>query len=1481
MKNLIRPFFLSGLAVCLLLAVSCVNPFLVNPNTNEINVAERSIEPPKNVYATNGDFRKITLSWDSVQNAKQYRIYSASSPFDDFCRFGETSGNEAEFSLSVSAGKTLWFFVSAVSFEDEESVFSSYVQGSSLDIPNITDISLGKDGTSAQVRWWMGNCKSSTYKDSVSFKIICYEGDKTQIADEKTASGSDSSVTFYNLKNKSVYYYQVVASVGEYGSESSDFYDAETARRTTPNPPENLECSRGTGKSSEGINVSWTLPEAVDIKVSGDNFEEHPIYFSLERKLSSETEDEYKVLASYIGTCRKGSSSSASEPSSGSSSKSEIYFNCGTGAEFGNLKVSVQGTDKENAVANYPDYIPGARLTYSDKAVESGKKYTYRIRSYTDDAGSKIISSDSSVAESEGWLISNPSLELSPDYEIDKTDSNKFSSISLALNFDFEDFGLDSDNFYKYILASSRRAFSAETTGESAVSSESKAENAGSSGPETLLGLFDSVEEVNAFSKNYGSSFISVSENQGYYSFKVYICPSGATEIPSSESGYYSVAVSSGELTVTDDATKLPKIESFTVSDGFASKYVLEWSYDSSYSYFLQWIEYDGLSGQPKSDEKHIISLNEKKTENGANNSESGTSGTESGSQTENLFTVNTSGTETEKKIAKFEHKAQSGDARKYSLIAKKDLQTTKDAESVSMTLGTVNASVNKLDYKNISVVWKAVQKAEKYSVEAYYADDSEKKTNLVKGEIVCVKSNEPSPISENPNENPSAGETSNTTITEFATDETPQANRTYSCVISMPDGYSDATKSGKEIVLSVKAENTKCAEDNTTTASISARTFGPAELGVKSDGSSANNIKISWNEIEGAKGYKVFRIPYSDNKGTETKEGNTEYFVNSADSENLALERNGEKQLKEGSDVTKRLGRIYLNDVDDSDCLDDANSSQRELSLGLPFAYVVIPVLSGDDEFKFNVGGNDFGGGDSDGVSYSDIEKSAAFVKASTFGYGLNVSASKAESSKTVQVSWERPFENQNVIPYIYRIENGKDFSDSKNWERLGSLNVSATTYNDSLSGMDKTKAYYYAVQYNTSSLGLSCKKTYRKHLEKFDARYSDLDANAEELNKGYLLYLDFSADYNGTLGSDGEYEKDEYYYSEKVSHKPWDFAERGRGPSSFSISAKNLNTTMGYIKLADIKVQNPLDGSGAGSETYSVNADSSGILKDDKSGDTKLVQSGSDLILSPVGLSKGTANCTDGILKVLRSAKTYYKIEANLLNARKDLASGESNESGGTGEAAAKEAVFSDEVFGYRQISDEELVKSAMLNIAYAFYLENGGKEDLSGVESTRYKHLDEKDIVSPVTKGTANFSDSSYVWVGSEIGKWIASVSMSDYAGNMLTPSGEYSSFVSVSMSNVSIRIKGTSDSYLDKFRDKDFKVTVKIADTEDKINKDVVLYVTCESDSSLTVKKDGVEIISANDKETRRKWFPIQIGDDKNYWLKSAAYGWWQE
>lgn len=90
---------------------SCTNSFVENLNTSEIKVASSEIASPGNLTASNGDCKKITLSWDSVSNAKQYLIYSANSPYEDFVQIGETSGNVASFEYSVSAGTSLWFRV--------------------------------------------------------------------------------------------------------------------------------------------------------------------------------------------------------------------------------------------------------------------------------------------------------------------------------------------------------------------------------------------------------------------------------------------------------------------------------------------------------------------------------------------------------------------------------------------------------------------------------------------------------------------------------------------------------------------------------------------------------------------------------------------------------------------------------------------------------------------------------------------------------------------------------------------------------------------------------------------------------------------------------------------------------------------------------------------------------------------------------------------------------------------------------------------------------------------------------------------------------------------------------------------------------------------------------------------------------------------------------------------------------------------------
>ena len=80
-----------------------------------------------------------------------------------------------------------------------------------------------------------------------------------------------------------------------------------------------------------------------------------------------------------------------------------------------------------------------------------------------------------------------------------------------------------------------------------------------------------------------------------------------------------------------------------------------------------------------------------------------------------------------------------------------------------------------------------------------------------------------------------------------------------------------------------------------------------------------------------------------------------------------------------------------------------------------------------------------------------------------------------------------------------------------------------------------------------------------------------------------------------------------------------------------------------------------------------------------------------GLSFTVQPSGIASGNASNTNGLLKVLRDAKHYYKIEA----VRKV---------GGTTDIRAS---YGDDksVYAYRQITDEELVKSVSLIMADAF--------------------------------------------------------------------------------------------------------------------------------------------------------------------------------
>ena len=217
--------------------------------------------------------------------------------------------------------------------------------------------------------------------------------------------------------------------------------------------------------------------------------------------------------------------------------------------------------------------------------------------------------------------------------------------------------------------------------------------------------------------------------------------------------------------------------------------------------------------------------------------------------------------------------------------------------------------------------------------------------------------------------------------------------------------------------------------------------------------------------------------------------------------------------------------------------------------------------------------------------------------------------------------------------------------------------------------------KAYDYMVYYNIDG-----KPEIDPYYEYFLSEEKRLDSDKEKPNKGYIF--SFATPIAGYAGKDGE--RDSNYYSEKFTWQTfgddgfniYDTAERKKKPDSIKIFMLNTNKAIGWQEIAEI---NP--------ETLKATANTEICQKYDLAIDTTDAYS---ITVAPNGIKNNGATNTDGLLKVLRDAKHYYKIEGS----RKD---GDTSIYAKVGEDGS--------IFAYRQITDEELVKSTMLVIADAF--------------------------------------------------------------------------------------------------------------------------------------------------------------------------------
>lgn len=1362
-----------------LLFSSCEQELLDSPSFNTRgSYSTGQIAPPANVSATQGGYRSVTLSWEPSKAARQYFIYSSSSSTGTFTKFAETSDASAFFTYKEDSGVLKYYRVTAVDYYGTESAFSALCYGSTLSAPVITKIAKDSGGTAVTVYWYGGaNCFESTYLNSLCYEILLFDVDGTTVLKEVVADGTESSCTFTNLVANKQYYFQVKAYIksnqDESHTEMSDKVNESTAHRLIPDAPAELTVSKGV--SQDCILLSWKLPSSVDVK-SGADYVPHPVYFKVLRKELSEPDEAYKPISTYIGVVKGKDSNSEKKLEA-----SEYRINCaegtartvdskGTEIAADIITVTKPGDAEEQTNQYYPEYISGSVITFSDKTVKIGKQYSYAVQSYTDDNGSKLMTSSDSVAVDSGWLITNPSLKMMSEFNYADT-KNEISEVTVSFTADFEDFGLT--DAYKYVLYESFYKMDCKTNERTGSKSELKE-----------ICAFDSINDILGYTKTYATE----EDYYYYYMYELKICSSADKSL------VYNSVKAPGSVLVVKDASKQPVIENFKAEGGYTEYFKLSWSYNEMYAYTLKWKNTDKNGLVTDGNTLDLLADDENMTITGAN----------------------------DEKTAVYIHPAKNGDRREYTLTAYNGMTGTATADEVK-TLKIPDLSFSSVSYDKIEVSWdrdKDDVSNREYTVTAHYEDDPE--TDFIsKGR----------------------GVTSVPTITK--------SDSRITCTIEKPSGYDDPEKSGRPITLSVSTasftsgnepSDEKEKKDKTAVANITVCTLGPALTGTVIKESDKDSILVQWNEVQGASGYKIYRTKYASNgTGGWTPEKVDVYYKDAGTSGEFRISE-GEGTIGKKTTCTSTAGVYTLRDAY-ADSYDDTNPysvNQSQIAWGLPYSYTVIPVLS-EDDFSGDIdpNTNKFKLSDTCKVAYNGIGAFADKVKGSAFGYGLNLNASKASDTKNVSIIWTEPYGSADKVPYLYR----RSYNDNNPvWSKVpvelyDVSNNNWIEFHVNEDDSDRCNPFDYLVSYDPQTVS-SVHNSFIKEIE----RNENLDENGERACKGYAFTLPGITAKTGTG------------YSEEVYWEAYDYSKRAQGPESYEIFMRNDNKKDDWVKICTLKAGNNSQNATLNEETV-----------DKEKYDIDLDFTGLSFTVQPSGIASGKASNTNGLLKVLRDAKHYYKIEAT-------------RKAGGTTDIRAS---YGDDksVYAYRQITDEELVKSSLLVMAYAFYLNAGGNADLSNADS-KLKYAEGNNL-SSVNGGSAVFGGRSLLGVF-EAGKYKADVSMTNYAPTQLTPAGVSSVMLGISMTNVSTRTKGLSDCYLDKFRTENFTVGVAPVDSELKKLSSYTneFTMTCTGSGNLTVKINGSSIVSATSADVRRTWFPIQI-DDNHCWLKDSSYGWWED
>ena len=523
--------FAAVAALCLFF--SCQNPVFSPPVIPPPGETTNTGNPPENVSATHGGKRAIALAWDAVPDAAGYKIYRADSPLNPFTPCAETADTRIE--LAVDAGVTKYYRVSSVYQDNSESGQSGYVMGSSLAQPIISDI-MGITESSATVTWYMENVSGETYKNQLLYAVYCFDGPSETAGlrgkiDLEASLIAENKAEFTGLSANTPYWYQVEAYLRDGDppvSEKSAVTDATTARQFRPDAPLNLRVSKGT--SANSLTVSFELPGPVDMPAGEGQFNPHPLYFVISKRLhSGNAGSEYQKVCSYFGT---------------------------------NPDNAAFATNNGGNAATFSDYTSGGTVSWTDPHVTRGMEYEYQVQSYVDNTSS-TLTSNSSKSEAMGWAMGEANLSVgSPVYQLNES-GVLYESATLALHFTFNPKG----ETYAYTVLETIKPL------DDGDSNNPQSTIVREIGP---LGL-EAVQTYVASMDLTGPS-TEISPGRGLYSYKVRISLGDGTVVDT--------VVHNGDRQVSEDVHQV-EMGGISVQDGYTDKFVITWDNYPNRKYLL------------------------------------------------------------------------------------------------------------------------------------------------------------------------------------------------------------------------------------------------------------------------------------------------------------------------------------------------------------------------------------------------------------------------------------------------------------------------------------------------------------------------------------------------------------------------------------------------------------------------------------------------------------------------------------------------------------------------------------------------------------------------------------------------------------------------------------------------------------------------------------------------------------------------------